>query len=94
MLTEEQKSIIKNNGINIRVRVAGAYVNIRFSINKEELAGGSYFIELYTDKRVAIDDLHNIAERYMLPVRAAGILVFPKGKTKYDFKELDKLLDS
>lgn len=71
--------------IQLRVkRAGGIYQRIVFRMIAEKSPAGVYKL-LDTDRHIPINELSAAADEIGLPLRAAGISVFPKGKASKDF---------
>jgi len=70
--------------VQLRIKRAGIFQRIVFNMVAQPSPAGSYKL-LVTDRQIGINDLSQLCEEIGLPVKAAGISVFPKGKSSKDF---------
>ncbi|MCX8206103.1 MAG: hypothetical protein N3H30_02635 [Candidatus Micrarchaeota archaeon] len=71
--------------VQLRVkRAGGIYQRVVFRMLAEKSPAGTYKL-LDTDRHIPINELSAAADEIGLPLRAAGISVFPKGKASKDF---------
>ncbi|MGB9635446.1 MAG: hypothetical protein ACP5H8_03910 [Candidatus Micrarchaeia archaeon] len=70
--------------IQLRVKRDGMFQRVIFKMIAEPSPAGSYKL-LDTDRQIGIKELTQLSDKIGLPVRAAGITVFPKGKSSKDF---------
>lgn len=74
----------EGKSIQLRLKRSGIFQRIVFKMTAEPSPAGPYKL-LKTDRQIPINELEKLAGETGLPLRAAGISVFPKGKSLRDF---------
>lgn len=87
MISNTAASIIKNGEVTARVKRAGMFQQITFKVKKIPI-GNSYFVELFVNRVVDLDEVVRLANEIGLPVEAENGRAFPIGKGASDFRGL------
>ncbi len=75
---------VEGGSVQLRVKRSGMYQRVVFRMVAEPSPAGKYKL-LVAERQIGIHELSNLSNEVGLPIRAAGIIVFPKGKSSLDF---------
>lgn len=78
------EEIIKQGQIKIKVKRAGMLQTLEFKVKKITI-GHNYFIELFCDRIIDMNELLRIANELNLPIETLNGRAFPKNKSIKDF---------
>jgi hypothetical protein len=85
--------ILRQGFVIVKVTVAGIRQTHRLDVVKEKGSNGFFH---YLTGRFTIPEAEMIrlAEELQLPIRSKDVLVFPKGKSRKDFTEINIVPDT
>ena len=75
---------VEGKSVILRVNRGGMFQRIVFKMVGERSPAGKYKL-LVTDRQLPVNELQRLADETGLPLRAASMTVFPKGKSSKDF---------
>lgn len=87
-VTQKGREALKNGSVKIRVTRGGMGQQVTFTVRRKDVAGIKY-VELFTDRVIALTELEKIAEEMGLPVEAPNGEAFPKGAGRMDFSVME-----
>ena len=88
-ITQKGKEAILQGSVRIRVTRGGVGQQVTFRVRRKAVAGMNY-IELFTDRIIALTELEKIADDIGLPVEAPNGEAFPTGTGRQDFSMLQE----
>ena len=84
MVEDKRAKVLKDNGIEIRVKRMGMYQVLPFKIEMRDTPLGKVPY-LCSDRAIEMPELLRISNEFDLPVCAQKNRVFPRGKMEKDF---------
>ncbi len=88
-MTPKGEEVLRQGSIKIRVTRGGIGQQVTFRVRHKDVAG-IHYVELFTDRVIALTELEKIADEIGLPVEAPNGEAFPRGKGRQDFGILEK----
>jgi len=83
-LSPKAEETLKQGSIKIRVTRGGMAQQVTFRVREKDFAGIKY-VELFSEKIIALSELAKIANELGLPVEAPNGEAFPAGTSRSDF---------
>ena len=80
---------LRQGSVKIKVTRGGVGQQITFRVRHKDVAG-IHYVELFTDRIIALTELEKIAEDLGLPVEAPNGEAFPTGTGRQDFSVIEK----
>lgn len=87
-ITPKGEEVLRQGSIKIKVTRGGIGQQITFKVRHKNVAGVSY-VELFTDRIIALTELEKIAEDIGLPAEAPNGEAFPAGTGRSDFAVIE-----
>jgi hypothetical protein len=88
-ITQKGEEVLRQGSIKVRVTRGGLAQQVTFRVRHKSFAGASY-VELFTDRIIALTELENIANDIGLPVEAPNGEAFPAGTGRSDFTVMEE----
>lgn len=88
-ITQKGGEVLKQGSIKIRVTRGGVGQQVTFRVRRKDFAGIKY-VELFTDRIIALTELERIADDIGLPAEAPNGEAFPKGTGRSDFSVIEE----
>jgi len=88
-ITPKGEEVLRQGSIKIKVTRGGIGQQITFKVRHKDVAGVRY-VELFTDRIIALTELEKIAEDIGLPVEAPNGEAFPTGTGRSDFSVIER----
>lgn len=83
-LSPRAEEVLRQGSVKIRVTRGGMAQQVTFRVRRKDFAGVSY-VELFTDRIIALTELAKIANDIGLPTEAPNGEAFPTGTARADF---------
>ena len=83
-LTPKGEEALRQGSVKIRVTRGGIAQQVTFIVRRKSYAGTTY-LEIFSDRIIALTELERIADDIGLPAEAPNGEAFPTGKGRADF---------
>ncbi len=88
-LSPKAEEAVRQGSIKIRVTRGGNIQQVTFRVRRKDFAGVRY-VELFTDRVIALTELEKIADDIGLPAEAPNGEAFPTGTARADFSVIEE----